>query len=579
VAKPTPATDQFGWADTGPRWTTKAFPPSRGQDHLGLGSVSSDRILTWLSPGINVLTIHPRYWSFYAFVLDEFWAADLPRNRSAFRDFYRPREALFAFACQMCDRAEHATVGGKIVGSQRTAGRALHDDQFDPSFNYIKEPLGGYGLYYRSAMELTELLTTADPARGFAWDALTPLGRGLADAYRQAVVDTDLYTDHYADLTRPVARSTLLDFAAHGCLCQLRASGAPDLPLLQDLFTHSGRPNQARSRRETLRVFLDLSQAKTADALDESTFRDLVYFRTLDGVIYTPRPDTAAMARRWRLYQAREYFSFAFNRLWAWTTRRGLQSSDGGLLSVPLEELWSVIETDLADSHFTEDSGVADPGIGPDNPAHEFSSWLTQQVDVSPGIDEAWPRNEVFDEHALHAWCSNTVDDPETLIAMVALLLLIFQRVGTAGRQADLGSDVDILIEGRSQRIGMAAFFAQLNKHLLAGDTLNELTKWILTNFVIAQHERVAASKLPEDTYRFRRNGDLIRFFDQVAPARFTDSRFNAISTMVHELGLVSSFAGPQRVLTKSGRKFLSTGDLPTGALEQAASPYAQQLT
>ena len=35
-----------------------------------------------------------------SWVLDDFWAADLPRTRSAFRDFYRPREALFAMACR-----------------------------------------------------------------------------------------------------------------------------------------------------------------------------------------------------------------------------------------------------------------------------------------------------------------------------------------------------------------------------------------------------------------------------------------------------------------------------------------------
>jgi len=57
--------------------------------------VSSDRILPALSPGINVLTIHPRYWSFYSWVLDDFWSADLSRNRAAFVSFYRPREAVF----------------------------------------------------------------------------------------------------------------------------------------------------------------------------------------------------------------------------------------------------------------------------------------------------------------------------------------------------------------------------------------------------------------------------------------------------------------------------------------------------
>lgn len=56
----------WGWEETGPIWGARAFAPKSGQDHLGLGSVSSDRILPSLSPGSNVLTIHPRYWSFYS---------------------------------------------------------------------------------------------------------------------------------------------------------------------------------------------------------------------------------------------------------------------------------------------------------------------------------------------------------------------------------------------------------------------------------------------------------------------------------------------------------------------------------
>jgi hypothetical protein len=70
---------QWGWEQTGPAWGARAFAPKSGQDHLGLGSVSSDRILPALSPGINVLTIHPRYWSFYSWVLDDFWS---PMRRS-----------------------------------------------------------------------------------------------------------------------------------------------------------------------------------------------------------------------------------------------------------------------------------------------------------------------------------------------------------------------------------------------------------------------------------------------------------------------------------------------------------------
>ena len=109
-----------------PQWTEKLYRPSGGQDHLGLGSVSSDRILPKLVPGINVLTFHPRYWSFYAFLLDEFWRRDLPRTRRAFVEFYRPCEAIFAVGAQLCDQPEHEQYGRlRGVAHREHAGQGV----------------------------------------------------------------------------------------------------------------------------------------------------------------------------------------------------------------------------------------------------------------------------------------------------------------------------------------------------------------------------------------------------------------------------------------------------------------------
>ena len=69
-------------------------------------------------------------------------ATDLPRTRSAFRGFYRPREALFAMACHVCDAPEHSSLVANIVGSRRISAKADEAD-FDPRFDYIKESLGG----------------------------------------------------------------------------------------------------------------------------------------------------------------------------------------------------------------------------------------------------------------------------------------------------------------------------------------------------------------------------------------------------------------------------------------------------
>lgn len=396
---------QWGWEQTGPAWGARAFPPKSGQDHLGLGSVSSDRILPALSPGINVLTIHPRYWSFYSWVLDDFWAADLPRTRSAFRDFYRPREALFSMACHVCDAPHHSTLVANIVGSRRISPRA-QDPLFVPQFDYIKEPLGGYGLYYRTAMEMTGALIVAAPTNGFPFDAPTPLGRALAAAFRDAVARTNVAARlAEGDVTSGVTRDDLVQFARHACLCQLRVAESHDLPLLQDLFLHFGTPDEVSSRSETFRMLLDLSRCYPAEATGQDEFRQLIYFRELAGSDYRPRPELADVARRWRVYQGREYFAYVFNRMLRWVSRRGLAETEGGLTLLPKADLWNLVaeaidhcvdddEMDLAlpEVHACGGTGSIPPSTKTSTTrAPKWSTWCLPTPGRARRLCEAWP--------------------------------------------------------------------------------------------------------------------------------------------------------------------------------------------
>jgi hypothetical protein len=525
-----------------------------------------------------VLTIHPRYWSFYAFVLDEFWSRDLPRSRMAFRDFYRPREAVFAMACHVCDANEHATIAGNIVGSRRVSPLSRNDN-FDPGFDYIKQPLGGYGLYYRSVMEATGTLVIATPANGFLFDALTETGRGIAAAYRDAISSTALWRDHLnGTLETPIPRDVLLEFARRGCLCQLRDAEEHDLPLLQDMFTHAGSPGDGLARRQTLRLLLDLATTMQEVGITQSAFRELIYFHNVDGEIFRPRQDLVEVARRWRLYQAREYFGFAFNRLLGWLVRRGLRLSDDGLAAIPMVKIWKMVDDALDHNNFAEATDLDTAQVSSSTPASAFADMLAAHVDVDPGIDDVWPRHGRLDEQALFQLCSNVVDDAETLVAMLAMILLTHRRIGTPGRIADLGDDARLLAEGGSLRIGMTRFFSELNKRLMARQTLADLARWLIHDFVIIQHERVATAKLPDDTFRLRRVGDSLRFFPQEASAGFNDSRYLALSTTAHEMGLISSMREPNRRLTAMGRRLLETGDLPAGALAAAADSFAQLL-
>lgn len=570
----------WGWDQTGPAWGARAFAPKSGQDHLGLGSVSSDRILPALSPGINVLTVHPRYWSFYSWVLDDYWAADLPRNRASFVSFYRPREALFSMACHVCDAPEHATIAGNVNGSRRISPK-VNDPDFDPQFDYIKEPLGGYGLYYRSAMELTGSLVVASPANGFPVDAPTPIGRALAASFRSAVAGTkvsELLSE--GRVSQPIAREALVEFARKACLCKLRVAETYDLPLLRDLFLHSGTPSEVTSRGETLRMLLDLSTCRQAEELSQDDFRQLVYFRQLDGSDYVPRPELVDVARRWRVYQGREYFAYVFNRLLRWVSRRGLAATDGGLTVLPKGELWALVDDSMDRSSLGDDLGLTLPVVDARTRASSLLEGLLAEVDASPDADGIWPRTEGLDEHALYIACREyDEDDGRTLVALLAMVLLLRERFGLPSRAMEYANEQVLVAEGGSLRIGMARFMHQLNQRILRDLTLGELARWLIEDCVIVQHERVATAKLPDDTYRVRRVGDAVRFFAQESPAVFNDSRFRALSTTVHELGWVSTFNEADRQLTESGERLLIDGDLPAGALASAAAAFGEPET
>ena len=61
-------------------------------------------------------------------------------------------------------------------------------------------------------------------------------------------------------------------------------------------------------------------------------------------------------------------------------------------------------------------------------------------------------------------------------------------------------------------------------------------------------------TKLPDDTYRFRREGDRLRFFQQRAEAFMNSSRVEAFSTTVQQIGFVQALGNDTHALSDAGR-------------------------
>ena len=559
--------------DAVPYWTERMFVPGGGQDHLGLGSVVTDRILPRLAPGINVLTIHPRYWSFYAFVLDEFWRRDLPRTKAALKKWYRPLECIYSVACSLCQGPDHrrAPIGTRRIHSVV----ARNPDGFDPQFHYMDSSMGGYGLYYAAVMQSLGLIARADRRLGLPVDAVTPAGRVVAKSFRSVVADTEYYQRWIGRHDEMVPHEVAVEYGQCACYCRLREPEALDRPVLVDAFLHLGNQRAAAARRRTLRFMCELSAQAVAFPVDESAFRRLVYFGSdhgdedTVGPTFVPTESTLRTARRWRLYQAREYFNAAFNEVWRRLVWWGLQR-EGDRFPVPMAEVLASLDgVDFASFGSSIGVGLPDAGLSADSSFIEMLEWVTRVGAISGELDDRWDLNAELTEDAIVEWLgygrSSEEGGADRLAAALTLLTFVAARLWRAELALTAADDWFPVRAGGHQRLGMQWILTQLRGFADTSGTVRDVAEWLTLDYVISQHERVATAKLSTtgDTFRFRREAGWLRFFSKGAQVGMNDSRFDALATFLFELGWSGYLYEKDHDLSEEGEELRLTGDLP----------------
>ena len=116
---------------------------------------------------------------------------------------------------------------------------------------------------------------------------------------------------------------------------------------------------------------------------------------------------------------------------------------------------------------------------------------------------------------------------------------------------------------GADGRLSVDGFVKTMHRRLQSGGiSIGEITRWLFGDYIILQHQLVANSKLPDNTFRFQREGDRLRFYNLWNSLTFMDSRFDALSTTLHELGLCGDFRRPSHPLTTDGQRLLADGNL-----------------
>jgi hypothetical protein len=240
-----------------PSWIEPSLNVTPGRDPLGLQTITLDRVMPRLLPGILVLSQRARYFSLHAFLLSEYQRLRLPLSNNDLPAFIKLREFEYAVAVQLCPRGCGDRPVG-MVGKYR-AGPAAHEEtESIPRQESVESPLGGYGPYYRSPMIDMGLVVPRGSALGetlMPIDVLDPnsLGPALAESFGSAITETSYFREHMLG-TAPVPPAVLGELAEKACLCRLPAHPEEQALLRQALFEPPA-PAYAEATKQRCRSF------------------------------------------------------------------------------------------------------------------------------------------------------------------------------------------------------------------------------------------------------------------------------------------------------------------------------------
>ena len=527
-------------------WLEPSLQDTAGRDPLGFNTITLDRILPQLLPGILQLSERARYLSIYPWMLWQF----AKRRREATGDvldhFIRRREYELCLAFKLCEHCDgEAAIGTVRAGPHITA----EDDPLQRGLS-IDTPKGGFGLYYRSPLvDLGAVVPVGVPIGedGKATPIETLRSQderavAVAQAFHEAIRDTVYYRE-YERTDAPIPRQVMEDLSEQICLCRLPFHEAERDAVRRLIFEPAADSPElveaCVARRRSFALFLSLVDKDPEVATDTGVFwRRLIERFELDPQAQGTVGDTVAP---WAALAMKECLQETICSIWTDFCRSGVHAQ--GLDGMTPAELQGLIDH-LADAPALALEDIALPLRG-DEPAQAAQQRLIRAT-------------AHLDWNTIRAW---TAED-DSAGSGLATLLILADRVPAPGDVHPLWGE--IARRGSEHQDGLLGIVGLLRRRMTADPTVAELLDWVVRRFLIAPHEVIAYSKLPKATFRFSwdESGHL-RFFTPGSGglARFSpsDDRRQAMSTLSQDLGYWTA-DGPDggAVLTDDAKAFVA---------------------
>lgn len=504
-----------------PEWIEPSLQRQEGRDPLGLQTTTQDRLMPFLLPDILELSRRARYISFYAFLLNQFEKQRRPMARDQLSHFIKTREYEFGLAALRCPRE----CGASPVGATKLRPAVQEEPERFARDESVESTNGGYGLYYRTPMIAFGLVEPSGTALGE--DAVLPIdvlarrdeARQLAEAFETAVADTE-YFDRYFTTTDPIPTEVIDEYAEVACLCRLDEH--PDeRRRIADAILIAVRPEHVDAvdqRRRSLAHYLTLVAHDPEVVYDESVFRQSLWSPPA-----ARSQSHADVADQWAALVAKDLAQDALCSLWTDFNRAALAA--GGLDGLRTDNL-SAIYRQLCDST---------PALDPDVSFARAAAAVDRPSELE---DLRW-------------WTVESDTATSGAVALHALPDLLAQRSSTAWRFAATIRSV--------WQPGVLTIADELAAFLERDPTTHETLGWLLRRYVISAHERIAYSKLPEFTFRFRSEPAGLRLYDlDSSRFRLAAIRHAPLASLTEDLGYWSWDANGTAQLTADGEALVA---------------------
>lgn len=499
-----------------------------------------------LLPGLLQLSRRARYFSFHSFLLDEYRRRKYPADKNVLSSFIKRREWEFGLAVQRCPR--HC--GSSPVGARRLSNTASGAGPF-PRGESVESNLGGYGLYYRSPLIDFGVVAPWGTLLGdqpIPIDVLRTTARAsaLADTFRDSVEHTE-YFRRWMVTDEPIPSGVIDEFAEVACLCRLvelpeeraavHAAIFSDDPEGVDVRliapVHGTATSGVSQRRRSVAHYLTLVRDEPLVVDSEASYRE---------ALWSPRTllsdSHRQIAGQWAALIAKDVWQEAICSVWLEFCRRCLDATRDKGRGLTWQEV-----RDLS-QHLVQGPPLVSARA-------QTATTLAELSSGDLGMASSATNLATMDLEDIREW---TVRMSTATSGLLTVLELARRMEAQDGDGFTTGARVE-----SAWQLSVASVVDALASHLAVGPSVADTMWWLVSTFVLPVHERIAYSKLPELTFRFRWDDGLLRFYDHgVERFPLAAIRDEPLALLTRDLGFWEPDDTGDAMLTPQGTDFIS---------------------